>query len=62
MVEGDYIGTNAAGNASLGSGSYGVYLGNAASSNLIGGSAPGTADVIVGNSTGVEIVGTGTKF
>ena len=37
-IYGDFIGTNAAGNAILGSGSYGVSISNGASFNVIGGS------------------------
>ena len=35
-------------------------IANAASFNVIGGAAPGTSDVIAGNSDGVAIEGTGT--
>ncbi len=60
-VEGDFIGTNAAGNAILGSGSYGVSISNGASFNVIGGSTTSAADVIAGNAAaGVAITGQGT--
>ena len=61
VVEGDYIGTNAAGNATLGIGTYGVYIGKGATANLIGGATATTADVIAGNSDGVDISGQGTE-
>ncbi len=48
VVEGDYIGINAAGTAALANGASGVFF-SAATSNTIGGPAPGSANVISGN-------------
>ena len=61
-VEGDYIGTNATGNAILGSGADGVWINNGASDNFVGASTASGADVIDGNTTaGVEISSPGTS-
>lgn len=52
-VEGNWIGTNAAGTSSLGNGAAGVFLGNRAN---VGGTAPEARNVISGNGgTGVHI-------
>jgi titin len=60
-VEGDYIGTNAAGNAILGTGAYGVWIGNGASYNFVGAPTASGADVIAGSTAaGVAITGPGT--
>ena len=54
MIEGNYIGTNAAGNAALANGASGIF----ASGNsvvLVGGTAPGAGNLISGNAgTGVD--------
>ena len=59
VVEGNLVGTNAAGAAALtdpGRGNGGVYLSNGASSNTIGGTATGARNVISGNpSSGIDI-------
>ncbi len=65
VVAGDYIGTNAAGNAALANGIDGVDIRAGASNNTIGGvaAAPGTGagNLISGNTNdGVEISATGT--
>ena len=61
-VEGDYIGTNAAGNAILGSGADGIWITNGASDNYVRRPTASGADVIDGNTTaGVEISGPGTS-
>ncbi len=71
VVEGNRIGTNAAGTAALGSNS-GVFIEGSSSGNTIGGTAAGAGNLISGNTTpavnssfpspaGVEIVGDGTS-
>jgi hypothetical protein len=50
-VEGNLIGTDATGTNPMGSGSNGVTIVNGASGNLIGGTAPGAANVIAFNGT-----------
>ncbi len=61
LVQGNYIGTNAAGTAAVGNGQ-GVNIA-AAQDNTIGGTAPGAGNVIAGNNAnggtnrGIEIVG-----
>ena len=58
-VEGDLIGTNAAGTAALPNTYEGVELFSAGAGNTIGGTAAGAANVISGDTIGIEIVGTG---
>lgn len=59
-VEGNFIGTNAAGSADLGNSSDGVVI-STASNNTIGGTEAGTRNVISANdNNGVAINGTGT--
>ena len=55
VIEGNYIGTNAAGTAALGNASDGVRVGDylgAASAVTVGGASPGAGNVISGNGTG----------
>lgn len=47
VVQGNFIGTDVTGTASLGNGNNGVLLG--APGNLIGGTTPGTRNIISGN-------------
>jgi hypothetical protein len=62
VVEGNYIGTNAAGSAALKNGNLGVWLDQGASNNVIGGTASGAGNVISGNNyQGVGIFGAGTN-
>jgi titin len=63
VVEGDYIGTNAAGGYGLvGNSGYGVSIDTGASNNTIGSTIYGVRDVISGNgASGVVISGTGTS-
>jgi hypothetical protein len=57
-VEGDLIGTNAAGTAAIGNSGTGVELVNGAADNTIGGTTAGSGDVISGNEgDGVDIEG-----
>jgi CSLREA domain-containing protein len=59
LVQGNYIGTNSAGNAAVANGRYGVYLLNDASNNSIGGTAAGMGNLISGNtSAGIAAGGT----
>ncbi len=58
-VLGNYIGTNAAGDAAIGNANAGVYISGGASDNTIGGTAAGAGNVISGNTgAGVEITAT----
>src|SRR4029450_13588649 len=60
VVEGNRIGTNAAGTAALGQNGIGVRIGDsgyAAWNNTIGGTAPGSGNLISGNTHGVQISG-----
>ena len=61
-VSGNYIGTNASGNASIPNEAEGVWIAQGASHNLIGGDTPGAANVISGNrGNGVAMGGSGTN-
>ncbi len=62
VVLGNFIGTNAGGSAALGNGNDGVLFDSTAGVT-VGGTAPGSSNVISGNlSSGVEFGGTGTFF
>ena len=58
LVQGNYIGTNAAGSAPIPNTFAGIYIFNA-SKNLVGGSATGAGNVISGNGYGVRIAAGG---
>jgi hypothetical protein len=60
-VQGNYIGTNATGSGAVANINYGVLIELGATTNIIGGTAPGASNVISGNSTGVVIYNTGTN-
>lgn len=56
LIQGNFIGTNAAGTAALaGAASTGISL--LATNNTVGGTTPGARNVISGNGTGVKILG-----
>jgi hypothetical protein len=60
LVQGNFIGTNAAGTAAVPSG-YGILIQSGASGNTIGGTMAGAGNVISGNSiVGVDILNSGT--
>jgi hypothetical protein len=70
LIQGNYIGTNAAGSAALGNSGAGLIIGGidatltliTASNNLIGGTIPAARNVISGNNgTGVEINNLGSE-
>ena len=62
VVEGDYIGTNAAGTEAVGNGGDGVDIVSGATFNTVGGTTAGARDVISGNmGVGVSISGSGTS-
>ncbi len=61
LVEGNYIGTNAAGTAAIANTQDGIDISAAAANNTIGGNTSGAGNVISGNTNdGVEINGSGT--
>ncbi len=61
IVQGNYIGTDAAGTAALANGNSGLYVFGAAANNTIGGTAAGAGNLISGNTTqGILIEGSGT--
>ena len=62
LVEGCYVGLNAAGTAALANGGDGILINSGASAATIGGTVAGARNVISGNSgDGVEITGTGAS-
>ena len=58
VIEGDLIGTNAAGTGAIPNAANGVYIEGTAGSNTIGGTAAGARDVISGNSVNGVLIGT----
>src|SRR5205809_1108758 len=61
-IQGNFIGTNASGNAALGNGAHGIMLYGNATGNLIGGSAAGAGNVIAANGQmGLDLEGDGTN-
>jgi parallel beta-helix repeat protein len=64
VIQGNLIGTNAAGTAPLGNAGEGVLITaypEAATNNLIGGTAPGARNVIAANGSGVTIQAAGNR-
>ena len=62
IIEGNYIGTNAAGTAAIGNLLRGIRLDTGAAGNLIGGTDPGARNLISGNNeAGVQLTGIGTN-
>lgn len=59
-IQGNYIGTNAAGTAALGNSSSGVFL--STSNNIIGGTTAGARNIISANASGITIVGSSFLF
>ena len=56
IVQGNYVGLNAAGTAAVGNTYNGIRIDSGADNNRVGGTAPGAGNVISGNlDTGVEI-------
>ena len=61
VVLGNYIGTDATGTIAIGNSAEGIGIGVGASGNTIGGTAPGTRNLISGNANfGVRLADTGT--
>lgn len=58
VIQGNYIGTNAAGTAALGT-FFGIFLGT--SNNTVGGTIPGARNVISGNDSGIVMQVSGTS-
>ncbi len=61
-IIGNVIGVNAALNAALGNGSWGVSIGSGATNNSIGSEEPGKRNLISGNQYGITIAGSGTNL
>ena len=63
LVQGNYIGTNAAGTAEIENGQKGVHIPSLLfGNNVIGGTAPGAGNLISGNNEGIRDEGTGTTI
>jgi titin len=61
LIEGNYIGLNAAGSAAVGNTYDGVAVLSAGGGNVVGGTAPGAGNIISGNGRfGVDLLGAGT--
>lgn len=60
VVQGNFIGTNISGTASLSNAQHGVLMDNGASNNQIGGATTRARNVISGNTDGVSLVGNTT--
>jgi photosystem II stability/assembly factor-like uncharacterized protein len=63
QIQGNFIGTNAAGNAAIPTGTNGIEITSSPfTNNLIGGTVAGAGNLISGNPTGLYIVGTNTTI
>ncbi len=63
VVQGNYIGTNAAGTVEIRNGQRGVHIPSSLhANNVIGGTAPGAGNLISGNDEGIRDEGTGTTI
>jgi len=60
VIEGNYIGTNAAGTAAMANGNEGIFLTDGAQNNLIGGTTAGSRNLISGNNRGIAVFGATT--
>ena len=60
-IQGNHIGTNAAGTAQLGNSNWGVAVSSGSNTNTIGGIAAGAGNVISGNTVGIDFTGAGTN-
>ncbi|MHB8736720.1 MAG: DUF4214 domain-containing protein, partial [Terriglobales bacterium] len=61
-IQGNFIGTDKTGTVKLGNGLVGVFMGESAASNTIGGTAPGAGNVISGNNgQGVYFLNSASK-
>lgn len=61
VVEGNFIGTNATGTATLGNAEFGVLLNAGAHANRVGGLTPTSRNVLSDNFIGVQLSGDGTS-
>ncbi|MBD2048868.1 DUF4347 domain-containing protein, partial [Coleofasciculus sp. FACHB-64] len=61
VIAGNFIGTNAAGNAVAGNSRWGVFI-NGSSNNIIGGTTAGTRNIISGNSVGLFVTDSGNQI
>jgi parallel beta-helix repeat protein len=57
VIAGNYIGTNAAGTAALGNVTTGIGLDGTASNTVVGGTDPGSGNVISANRVGIDLLG-----
>ncbi len=59
LIEGNYVGTNASGTAAIGNVAFGIYITGGAHDNLVGGTTPGSRNIVSGtvNFSGISIDG-----
>ena len=62
VVQGNFIGTNPAGTAAIGTASWQISSVTGFTNNLIGGTAPGAGNLISGNQRGISINGSGKYY
>ena len=62
VVQGNYIGTNAAGTAALGNVGVGIGIDRSASNTVVGGTDPGAGNVISANRVGIDMTGGTTSL
>lgn len=62
VIEGNRIGTNAAGTTDVGNGQNGVHLAQSANDVQVGGTTSGARNLISGNTNGVALVGSATNL
>ena len=61
VVQGNWIGINATGTATIGNSAQGIWIGNGSSNNIIGGTAIGAGNVVGGSAyAGIELHGAST--
>lgn len=60
-IHGNYIGTNAAGTATLGNGNWGIAVSSGSNANTIGGTSAAARNVISGNTVGIDFTGVNTR-
>jgi hypothetical protein len=60
VVSGNYLGTNAGGDAAVGNALAGVFILNGATNVVVGGPTPAAANLLSGNTSGVTVANSGT--
>ncbi len=60
-IQGNYIGTNVAGDTALGNANDGIHIEGGSSNNLIGGSTAAARNIVSANDDGIAVAGPGTS-